>query len=74
MNRRVVVTGLGIVTPMGVGLEKSWSAGREGRSGINRITRFDPSPFKTQVAGEVLDFDPALFLDVKERKRYDLFV
>jgi len=70
MKRRVVVTGLGVVAPNGVGKRAFWDALKEGKSGIRRITRFDPSPFPTQFAGEA-DFDPALFISHKQLKRMD---
>jgi len=60
--RRVVVTGIGLVTPLGIGLEKTWKALCAGESGIARITRFDPTDYPTQIAGEVKDFDPAAFM------------
>jgi len=70
MKRRVVITGLGVIAPNGVGKRAYWDALKEGRSGIRRITRFDPSPFPTQFAGEV-DFDPAKFISPKQLKRMD---
>lgn len=73
-RRRVVVTGIGLITPLGTGNEKTWKAICEGRSGIRRIQKFDPSALKTQIAGEVLDFDPAAFMDRKEIKRSDPFI
>jgi 3-oxoacyl-[acyl-carrier-protein] synthase II len=72
--RRVVVTGIGLVTPLGTGLEKTWKALCAGESGIARITRFDPSDYSTQIAGEVKDFDPAAFIEKKEIKKMDLFI
>lgn len=72
--RRVVVTGLGVISALGTGVEKNWSALMEGRSGIARITRFDASELPTQIAGEVKDFDPADFIDKKEIKKMDLFI
>lgn len=73
MSRRVVVTGIGLLTPLGIGLEKSWKSCLEGRSGITRIRKFDPSPFKTQIAGQLEDFDRSKYLDAKEARRYDDF-
>ena len=70
MNRRVVITGLGVVAPNGVGKRAFWDALKQGHSGIRRITRFDPSLFPTQFAGEV-DFDPARFISHKQLKRMD---
>jgi 3-oxoacyl-[acyl-carrier-protein] synthase II len=74
MRRRVVVTGVGLITPLGVGNEKTWREICEGRPGIRRIQRFDPSILKTQIAGEVPNFDPADFMDPKEIRRSDLFI
>ena len=68
---RVVVTGMGIISPIGTGVEKFWEALKAGKSGIDRIARFDPSPFATQIAGEVKDFDPEEELDKKLVKRSD---
>lgn len=70
MRRRVVITGLGVIAPNGVGKREFWDALREGRSGIRRITRFDPSLFPTQFAGEA-DFDPTKFISHKQMKRMD---
>jgi len=70
MKRRVVITGVGVLAPNGVGKRAFWDALKRGSSGIRRITRFDPSPFPTQFAGEV-DFDPALFISKKQMKRMD---
>jgi 3-oxoacyl-[acyl-carrier-protein] synthase II len=71
---RVVVTGAGLVTPCGTGLEKTWSALIEGKSGIKRIKSFDPSAHDTQFAGEVQDFDASEWLDAKEIRRNDRFI
>ncbi|MGQ9652713.1 MAG: beta-ketoacyl-ACP synthase II [Thermodesulfobacteriota bacterium] len=73
MARRVVVTGMGALSPLGIGVKASWEACTEGRSGIRRITKFDPAAYKTQIAGEVDQFDPAAYLDPKEMRRYDPF-
>lgn len=73
-KRRVAVTGLGLVTPLGTGVEKSWSALVRGESGARRITRFDPSLFDCRIAAEVKDFDPADFIDAKEIKKMDTFI
>jgi 3-oxoacyl-[acyl-carrier-protein] synthase II len=73
-RRRVVVTGLGVVSPVGVGVDAAWKAIVAGRSGIARITRFDPSPFPAQIAGEVKDFDVSQWLSGKEARRYDAFI
>lgn len=72
--RRVVVTGLGIVSPLGTGIEKNWQALTEGRSGIDRITRFDATDLPTQIAGEVKDFNPEDYIEKKEIKKMDLFI
>jgi 3-oxoacyl-[acyl-carrier-protein] synthase II len=73
-TRRVVVTGLGLVTPLGTGVEKTWNALCAGESGIRRITRFDPTGYDAQIAGEVTDFDPARFIEKKEIKKMDTFI
>ncbi|MDH4155321.1 MAG: beta-ketoacyl-ACP synthase II [Nitrospira sp.] len=73
-TRRVVVTGLGLVTPLGTGVEKTWKAICAGESGIGRITRFDPTGYDAQIAGEVKDFDPARFIEKKEIKKMDTFI
>ncbi|MEO8975610.1 MAG: beta-ketoacyl-ACP synthase II [Casimicrobiaceae bacterium] len=72
--RRVVVTGLGIVCPVGIGVAESWAAIVAGRSGIARITRFDPTHFPSRIAGEVKDFDVCRWLSAKEARRYDTFI
>jgi len=72
--RRVVVTGLGVVSPLGVGTEKNWSAVTSGQSGIGPITRFDASDLPTQIAGEVKDFHAEDFIAKKEIKKMDLFI
>lgn len=73
-TRRVVVTGLGLVTPLGTGVGKTWAAICAGQSGIGRITRFDPTGYDAQIAGEVKDFDPAQFIEKKEIKKMDTFI
>jgi 3-oxoacyl-[acyl-carrier-protein] synthase II len=72
--RRVVVTGLGAVTPLGVGVASSWEAVLEGKSGVGPITRFDASEFSTRIAAEVKGFRPEDFVDRKEIKRMDPFI
>src|SRR5690242_9016238 len=73
-RRRVVVTGLGFVSPVGIGVEASWSALVAGKSGIGPITLFDASTFPTRIAGEVKGFDPAQYMDRKEVRRNDRFI
>ncbi len=72
-GRRVVITGLGAVTPLGIGVHESWTRLCEGESGIGRITRFDPSALPTQIAGQIGDFDAVQFMDRKAARRSDLF-
>lgn len=74
LKRRVVITGLGLVTPLGTGVEKSWTALCDGVSGVGKITRFDAGELPSQIAAEVKDFDPALFIDKKEIKKMDKFI
>ena len=74
MQRRVVITGLGLVTPIGIGVEDSWSALCAGKSGIGEITRFDASNFVTRIAGEVKGFNAEDFIPKKEAKRNELFI
>src|SRR2546430_4112029 len=73
-RRRVVVTGLGMITPLGSTVEKTWDGVVAGRSGIGPITRFDPTGLETTIAGEVRDFDPLEYMDRKEIRRSDRFV
>ena len=73
-RRRVVVTGLGIISPVGNGVPEAWKSILAGASGITRITRFDASAFTSQIAGEVKGFDPAQVLSVKEARRFDTFI
>ena len=73
-DRRVVVTGLGAVTPLGTGVEKNWEALVAGHSGIRKITRFDASSYPCQIAGEVQDFNPEDWIEKKEIKKMDLFI
>jgi len=74
LSRRVGVTGVGLVTPLGIGTEASWQALRAGTSGIGRITQFDPSAFSCQIAGEVKDFDPSRYIEKKEIKKMGRFI
>ena len=73
-KRRVVVTGLGLITPVGIGVKESWKNILNGVSGITNISKFDASNFKSQVAGEVQSFDPDLFLNPKDSRRMDTFI
>ncbi|MGB9835304.1 MAG: beta-ketoacyl-ACP synthase II [Candidatus Saccharicenans sp.] len=73
-KRRVVITGIGLVTPLGIGKDQNWEALLSGRSAISTITRFDVSRFPTKIAGEIKNFDPQLFIDRKEARKMDLFV
>ena len=73
-QRRVVVTGLGVVSPLGTGVEKNWQALMEGRSGIRGITRFATDNFASRIAGEVPDFKAEDFIEPKEIKKMDLFI
>jgi 3-oxoacyl-[acyl-carrier-protein] synthase II len=73
-QRRVVVTGLGLVSPLGTGVEKNWQAIMEGRSGIRKITRFATDGFPSRIAGEVPDFKAEDFIESKEIKKMDLFI
>lgn len=73
-SKRVVVTGLGMVSPLGVGVDRNWEALLEGKSGIGPITKFDTSAFSSQIAGEVRDFDPLEFMDKKESRKMDPFI
>lgn len=73
-ERRVVVTGLGLVTPVGIGTEPTWTALLDGRSGITRITRFDSTGYSAQIAGEVADFDPTAYITPRDIKKMDRFI
>jgi 3-oxoacyl-[acyl-carrier-protein] synthase II len=72
--RRVVVTGLGVVSPLGVGIDAFWDGLTHGQSGVRRITRFDPSPYPSQIAGEIPDFDAAAHLPRRDIVRTDVFI
>ncbi|MFA7495352.1 MAG: beta-ketoacyl-ACP synthase II [Acidithiobacillus sp.] len=74
MKKRVVITGLGIVSPVGIGVSTAWQAIIQGRSGIGRVTRLDPTPYSSQIAGEVRDFDVSQYIPSKEAKKMDLFI
>lgn len=73
-KRRVVVTGLGLVTPLGIGVEASWNAAVQGKSGIVPITQFDASTLPVRIAGEVEGFDPEQYIEPKEVKKMDRFI
>jgi 3-oxoacyl-[acyl-carrier-protein] synthase II len=74
LSRRVVVTGVGLVSPLGVGTDANWAALLAGRSGIGAITKFDASQYAARIAGEVTDFDPLQFVDKKDVKKMDVFI
>jgi len=74
LNRRVVVTGIGLVSALGIGTRETWEALLAGQSGVTRITRFDVSGYATQIAAEVKGFDPLAFIEKKEIKKMDLFI
>ena len=73
MGNRVVVTGIGVISPIGTGRETFWKALLAGTNGIERISRFDPAEYAAQIAGEVKDFDPTIYIDKKEAKRMDRY-
>ncbi len=73
MERRVVITGMGAVTPLGNTVESYWENLKNGVCGIDHITRFDPTDFKVKIAGEVKNFEPELYMEKKELKRNDLY-
>jgi 3-oxoacyl-[acyl-carrier-protein] synthase II len=73
-TRRVVVTGIGLVSSLGIGTEANWAALTAGRSGISTITKFDASQFATRIAGEVRRFDPLQFIEKKDVKKMDVFI
>src|SRR5579871_2507459 len=73
MSQRVVITGIGAITAVGSGVDGIWQGILRGESGIRRITRFDASSFDSQVAGEVLDFDPLAYFPARRVKRLDRF-
>ncbi len=73
-TRRVVVTGIGLVSSLGIGTDANWQALKSGCSGVSRITKFDASQFATQIAGEVKGFDPLAFIEKKDVKKMDIFI
>jgi len=74
MPRRVVVTGLGLISPLGIGTQVTWDALVEGRSGVGPMTKFDTEGYSVRIAGEVKDFDPGQWFEHKEIKKFDTFV
>src|SRR4051812_39681891 len=73
-NRRVVVTGIGLVSSLGIGTDANWQRLISGTSGVGTITKFDATAFATQIAGEVKGFDPLQFIDKKDVKKMDVFI
>ena len=73
-RRRVVITGLGVISPVGNSIDQAWQNIVAGRSGIDRITRFDASSFPAQIAGEVRDFDVTQYMPARDARRMDLFI
>ncbi|MBW1649280.1 MAG: beta-ketoacyl-ACP synthase II [Deltaproteobacteria bacterium] len=74
MKKRVVITGIGLITPLGIGVKDTWTALCSGRSGISEITKFDTAGFTTKFAGEVKNFDPKNFLLKKDANKVQLFI
>lgn len=74
MKRRVVITGIGLITPVGIGTDETWNALCEGKVGVDRISKFDPSELKTQIAAEVRGFEPEKYMNKKEANRNDTFI
>ena len=74
MSRRVVITGIGLVSSLGIGTEANWAGLTAGQSGVRAITKFDASQFATRIAGEVRDFDPLQFIEKKDVKKMDVFI
>ncbi|MBF0484935.1 MAG: beta-ketoacyl-ACP synthase II [Candidatus Omnitrophica bacterium] len=73
-KRRVVITGIGVVSPLGTGVESFWNAMVSGKSGVKRITKFDPAQFDTQIAAEVKDYNPETYFSSKDARKISLFV
>jgi 3-oxoacyl-[acyl-carrier-protein] synthase II len=73
-TRRVVITGIGLVSPLGIGTESNWAALTAGKSGVGPITHFDAAQFSTRIAGEVRGFDPLRFIEKKDVKKMDIFI
>ena len=74
INKRVVVTGLGLVTPLGIGVKPTWESLCAGKSGVGEITRFDCSAYATKIAAEIKDFNPEDFIPKKDARRVELFI
>jgi len=74
LNKRVVITGLGLVTPIGIGVKQTWDSLCAGRSGVGEITRFDTSDYQTKIAAEVKDFNPEDFMPKKDANRVEPFI
>ena len=74
MSRRVVITGIGLVSSLGMGTSANWAALLSGKSGVARITKFDTEGFAAQIAAEVKGFDPLQFVDKKDVKKMDVFI
>lgn len=74
MKRRVVITGIGLLTPIGAGIDENWESIRNGKSGIGTITKFDTSEFPVHIAGEIKEFDLNEYVDKKEAKKFDDFI
>jgi len=72
--RRVVITGIGMISPVGKTFKESWENIKKGKSGIRRITKFDPSEYSSQIAGEIKDYDPLDYFEKKELKKYDTYI
>ena len=73
-DKRVVVTGMGVVSPLGLDASSTWEAALAGKSGAGPITKFDASGYKTRIAAEVKDFDPLKWIDRKDLKKMDIFI
>src|SRR5258707_4568029 len=73
-RRRVVVTGIGLVSSLGIGNDANWAAIKAGQSGIGTITKFDTTHFATRIAGEVKNFDPLAYVEKKDVKKMDIFI
>ena len=73
-QKRVVITGVGAVSPLGLSMDETWKAALNGQSGIDNITRFDTTAYDVKFAGEVKNFNPDLYVERKEQKKMDLFI